>query len=87
MASWVDEADDYEIHAYLFFEFRCTDCGATAPVTSDFEQATEQWCEDVAHQARVAGWVMPPNKDQIPGIDQRCYCAMCAERRGLPPSF
>jgi len=87
MSEWIDQADDFEIHAYLFFEFRCSDCGATAPVSSEFEQASEMWCADVARQARRAGWAMPADKDQVEDIDQRCYCPNCAHARGLPPGF
>jgi hypothetical protein len=87
MESWTDRADEYEIHAYLFFEFRCTDCGASAPISSAVEVASEQWSEDVARQARVAGWAMPPDKDEIGDVDHRCYCPTCAERREIPPAF
>ena len=87
MSSWVDGADDYEIHAYLFLEFRCSDCGGSAPISSEFEQTSEEWCSDVARQARVAGWTMPADKDEIEDVDQRCYCPYCAKRRDLPPSF
>ena len=84
---WTDNASDYEIHACLFLEFRCSDCGAVAPVESEFEPPTEQWCADVSRQAQVAGWVMPPDYDQLGKLDQRCYCPPCAERRELPPAF
>src|SRR4051794_5581354 len=67
---WLSRADDYEIHVFLFFEFRCSDCNGSAAVESDFDQASEEWCGDVSRQARVAGWVMPPDKDQIGELDQ-----------------
>lgn len=86
-SDWIDGTDDYAIHAFLFFEFRCSDCNATAPVESEFEQASEEWCRDVSHQARIVGWVMPPDKDEIGELDQRCFCPKCAARRGYRPSF
>ena len=86
-SGWPERASNYEIHAYLFFEFRCVDCEASAPVASEFEQATEEWCSDVARQAQVAGWVLPPDYDETGELDRRCYCPPCAERRGLAPAF
>ena len=83
MSTDFDTHDEYQVHAYMVLRFWCSDCRRELPIDSAHEVATDEWCREAAHSARVAGWYVPP-ADQEGRMDvETAYCDACAVRRRL----
>jgi len=74
-----DLSDSYQVHAYFMVGFWCDSCGGDLKLKTVAEPASDQWCEEAAQEARVAGWYVPPASSDGSMDIATCLCASCAK--------
>jgi hypothetical protein len=73
-----DNNDPYQVHAYFLIGFWCNKCRAHLTAVSSAEVLSDQWCTDLADQARAGGWFVPPASDDGTMDIEACFCPGCA---------
>ncbi len=74
-----DLTDKYQAHAYWALAFIC-DCGAGLDLPLNHRQFSRLYFEQMATDAKYAGWTLPDMKDPDSVPDMICFCPACSRK-------
>jgi hypothetical protein len=79
----VDMNDAHEAHAFFALLFDCENCGRVMDFQSSHTELSDEWYLELAKQAKVEGWYVPP-ADADGKVDvMSAWCCQCAGMMGL----
>lgn len=73
-----DLTDKYQAHAYWALAFIC-DCGAAIDPSTNHRQFSKAYFEQMAQDAKDAGWTLPDLDDREWFPKMICWCPSCSE--------
>jgi hypothetical protein len=78
-----DNDDPYQVHAYFLLGLLCSSCGSDLKLDTAAELPSDEWCADVANEARMSGWYVPPASSDGSMDIETCLCPVCATKHGV----
>jgi hypothetical protein len=81
MKEQFDLSDRFHAHAYLAVGFSCDKCGAELLDTSSHPVPSDAWCVEIAANARMSGWRLPPSAADGTMDHFTAFCPTCAADR------
>ena len=73
-----DLREKYQAHAYWALAFIC-ECGAGLDLPLNHRQFSKAYFEQMARDAKEAGWSVPELKDSHSIPEMRCHCPKCSK--------
>lgn len=70
--------DPFQVHAYFMVGFWCSACGAGLSLRSEAEVLSDEWCVEVADEAKSSGWHVPAPSPEGDMDVATCFCPRCA---------
>jgi hypothetical protein len=74
-----DLSDKYQAHAYWGLMFICG-CGEGLELPENHRQFSKTYFEQMASDAKAAGWTLPDLKDKDSVPEMICYCPKCSQK-------